>query len=106
MSKPQGTVRPLGLAVVLAIGFGAVFAVAAVWAISIWAELYMNRGYEHVVVRTDGTPLIEQPSSRMYGDVTFRALDGKEVPCPKGRTSRLEGALPRHAEPGRHVSVD
>ena len=42
MSKPQGILRPLGLALVLAIGFGAVFAVAAAWGISIWEGLHQQ----------------------------------------------------------------
>ncbi len=43
MSKQTGILRPLGLALVLAIGFGAVFALAAAWGISIWEGLHQNR---------------------------------------------------------------
>ena len=61
MSKPQGIVRPLGLALVLAIGFGAVFALAAGWGIAIWEGLHPNHCVsENLVVRADGTPLIQR----------------------------------------------
>ena len=108
MSKPQGLLRPLGLALVLALGFAVVFAVAAAWARSIWESLHgavVNErvvvrtehqshgkvtqvtevnaagGSESLVVREDGTPSIER---WRYDDgnrrVTYHALDGSAVP--------------------------
>ncbi|MGA2068235.1 MAG: hypothetical protein ABSG86_24900 [Thermoguttaceae bacterium] len=85
MSKPQGILRPLGLALVLAIGFGAVLALAAEWGIKIWEGLRrQNRVSEGLVVRADGTPLIQRNTYDEYQTVTFRELeDGREVPRPK-----------------------
>jgi hypothetical protein len=81
MSKPQGILRPLGLALVLAIGFGAVYGLAAGWSITIWQGLQrQNRVYETLVVRPDGTPLILRNMFGDYQDMTLRALDGSEVP--------------------------
>ncbi len=93
MSKPQGIVRPLGLAVILALGFGAVFAFFARWGISIWEGLYPNRYVnQDLVVRADGTPLIQHYAYDGYQHVTYYALDGSEVPRPKENESWLESA--------------
>ncbi len=92
MSKQTGIVRPLGLALLLAIGFGAVYGLAAGWGISIWEALQQpNHAYENLVVRADGTPLIERNSYGGYQNVTFHALDGREVPDPKQRGGLLAG---------------
>jgi hypothetical protein len=93
MSKPQGIFRPLGLALVLAVGFGAVFAFAAAWGMAIWEGLRrQNRAYENLVVRGDGTPLILRNTFDGYQNMTLYALDGSEVPRPKENESWLEGA--------------
>jgi len=85
MSKPPGTVQPLGMALVLAIGFGGVFAIAALWGISIWEGPSASvNAYENLVVRADGTPLIQHNAFNGFEFVvTYTALDGKEVSVPK-----------------------
>ncbi len=103
MSKPTGILRPLGLAAVLAIGFGAVFALAAGWGISIWDSLrHGERVGESVMVRQDGTPLIQCNRYDGYqSHATYHTLDGSEVPEPVEHVTNLwlEGASLRM--PGR-----
>ena len=126
MSKPQGLLRPLGLALVLALGFAVVFAVAAAWARSIWESLHgagaservvvrtehqangrvtqvtevnADSGGESLVVREDGTPLIQRWTNDGYRNaairtLNLRALEGREVPGHKEKEveSWLDGA--------------
>jgi hypothetical protein len=96
MSKQTGVFRRLGLALVLAIGFGAASALATSWAISIWESLHTSRSpWDSLVVCADGTPLIQRYTT--YDDyrqvVTYHDLDsGREVPNPKEHESWLTGA--------------
>ena len=103
MSKPQGIVRPLGLALVLAIGFGTVFALAVAWGISIWESLRQRDQSQRIlVVRADGTPLIQRYTcQRRYQTRSFHALDGSEVPDSIENESLLQSAylaIARHDE--------
>jgi len=83
MRKATGTVRRLGLAVVLAVGFGAVYGFACGWGISIWQGLHVRPAgvYEYLTVRADGTPLIQR---NVYSEgraaATYHAMNGAEVP--------------------------
>ena len=89
MSKLRGIFPPLGLALVLAIGFGTVFGFAAGWGISIWDGLqHQEQVAESLVVRADGTPLIKRQTydrdQYQYREIeTFHALNGGEVPGVK-----------------------
>lgn len=105
MSKPQGILRPLGLALVLAIGFGAVFALVGGWGISIWDSLQQrNRVNESLVVRWDGTPLIERYPYNDYGSRTYRKLvDDSEVPPSKVDERWLAGGILLTPRPGESV---
>ncbi|MGA2256110.1 MAG: hypothetical protein ABSG53_15795 [Thermoguttaceae bacterium] len=95
MCKQTGILRPLGLALVLVIGFGTVLALAAAWGISIWEGLYRERTYENVVVRADGTPLIQRYTYDGYQNVTYHALDGSDLPGSKENSNEnwLGGAF-------------
>ena len=95
MSKPTGILRPLGLALVLAIGFGAVFALIAGWGISIWEGLHRESAFENLVVRADGMPLIRRYEYfGTYNNETFRALDGSAVPSPKNEDWLVGAVVP------------
>jgi hypothetical protein len=94
MYKPSGIVRPIGLALVLAIGFGTVFALVVVWGASIWQSLHVTHSsYENLIVREDGTPLIQRTTYDRYQQVVaLRALDGSQV-APSGMANdSLTGA--------------
>src|SRR5208282_3645427 len=104
MSKQTGILRPLGLALVLAIGFGAVFGVVAAWGVSIWEGLYRTNVSDNkgLVVRADGTPLIQRYVYNGMGSVvTYYELGGREVPgsMQKEGENLLGGAV--LAVPGR-----
>jgi hypothetical protein len=95
MYKPSGIVRPIGLAIVLAIGFGTVFALVVVWGASIWESLHATSGsYENLIVRADGTPLIQRTTYDRYQQiVTLHALDGSQVaPRDMASADSLTGA--------------
>jgi hypothetical protein len=108
MSQPTAIIRPLGLATVLAVGFGVAYAILGAWCYAIWEGFHPEgsvsesvvvqadgttttreivvddpRGNESLVVREDGTPLIEHNSYRRgYEKKTFRTLRGAEVTIP------------------------
>jgi len=80
MPKRQPVVRPLFLATILAVGFGAVIAVAMVWCLTIVGGLLQpERTRENYVVLSDGVPLIESYKGNDYENSTFRTLEGKEI---------------------------
>jgi hypothetical protein len=82
MSKPQGIIRPLGLALVLAAGAWAVYALVGCWGLVIWESLQRYaRTFESLKVAADGRPLIQRiVYDSGQQSVTFRALDGSDVP--------------------------
>ena len=92
-SKPREILRPLGLALVLAVGFAAVFAIGVAMAffaarcIVICAERRQTPVYGSLAVRADGTPLVVR---YLQGRMTCHALDGRELPEPRAE----EGWLP------------
>ncbi|MGO9110871.1 MAG: hypothetical protein ACLP9L_16745 [Thermoguttaceae bacterium] len=92
MSKQAGILRPLSLALVVAIGFGTVFALAVGWGISIWQGLYQERVSESLLVRADGTPVIVRYTYSGYQMVTYHALDGSPASGPKMGENWLQGA--------------
>lgn len=102
MSKPQGIFRPLGLALVLAIGCGTVLGLAVAWGVSIWESLReRDHVNEFLVVRGDGTPLIQRYMSYDYQTVTFHTLEGDNAPAPKENETWLQAAylpVPRSNE--------
>ncbi len=74
--------------------FGAVFALAAGWGITIWEGLRPNRVVnETLIIRPDGTPVIQCCVLNGYAGVTYRALDGNELPPAKGTNPSLGGIL-------------
>ncbi|MGO8689817.1 MAG: hypothetical protein ACLQLG_09290 [Thermoguttaceae bacterium] len=94
MSKRQGIVRPLGLALVLAIGLAAVLALAATWGIAIWQGLRPSRVVsETLFILPDDTPVINRYVSDAWPNVTYRDLNGKELPPATGENSSLGGVL-------------
>ena len=94
MSKPTGIVRPLGLALVLAAGFGTVFAAVAGWGIALWEGMRRQANVnQYVSVRADVTPLIRRDTyDTAFRNETYYALDGSEVPRPDEDTNWLSGA--------------
>jgi hypothetical protein len=96
MPKPRGIIRPLGQAIVLAIGFGSLFAIAVAWGLSILESILPGDDSfrESLVVCADGTPLIQRSTwFQGYPKSTYHALNGSEVPGPKGENyNLLEGA--------------
>jgi hypothetical protein len=88
MSKERGILRQLGLALVLAIGFGTLFGIAVAWGITIWDGLRARNivAYESLIVGADGAGfgrvLIQRTSYSEYtNDVKHYGLDGGEVPA-------------------------
>jgi hypothetical protein len=88
--KPTGIFRPIGMALVLAIGFGSVFGIVVAWGVGIYVlfskgtpQVYFEN--ESLLVRSDGTPLIEHNAffTGLGGVATYHAIDGNEVPGPK-----------------------
>ena len=91
MSKPRGILRPLGLAVVLAIGFGAVFALAAAWGIAIWQGLRPESRRQREPGRPRGRHALHSTLCvrRLSAIRRTMRLDGSEVPRPQGGESLL-----------------
>jgi hypothetical protein len=95
MFKPQGIVRPLGMALAITLGFGTVLGLVVGWGMTIWDGLqskhYIN---DSLLVGADGTPLIHRyhTYNAYYQKETFHALDGGEVPNPKENRHFLQGA--------------
>ena len=77
MQKRIGIVQPLLLAIVVAVGFGVVWAVLVNWGIST-AEDLCGPGwmYETVAFRMDGTPVLQTCRGRNDNNTTYRTLDG------------------------------
>ena len=104
MSKRQGIVRPLGLALVLAIGLGAVLALAVSWGIAIWQGLRPNRVIsETLIILPDDTPVINRYVSDSYPGVTYRTWMARSCRPPRGAflsSGRLSvNAPPRRPDP-------
>ncbi len=91
MSKQKRIVGALGLALVLALGFATVYAVAVAWGGSCW-EAFAGRQRsfnEHLVVSVDGTPLIQRTTYNedyQSNKIEFRTLGGKEVASADKKT--------------------
>ncbi len=107
MTKQKGILRPLGLALILALGFEIVIAVVFGWCIGTWQSLRpRERGVnESLTIRLDGTPLIQsttfhQYTANGYNDITtYRKLDGSAVSLLRQDEEWLNGAsltIPRY----------
>jgi hypothetical protein len=83
MSKQNAVLRPLGIAIVLAVGFEFAIGLLALWGIAIYGELGGTRNYEweQILILKDGTPIIYHYA---HFDGTsksnYRTLEGKELP--------------------------
>jgi hypothetical protein len=88
----------MGIALVVAIGLEIVIVVVAGWGISVWENMRIrNSVNESMMVRSDGTPVIQSTSfysysGHSYNTVTYRALDGSTVPRPGEKDRWLKGA--------------
>ncbi len=93
MCKLREILPPLGLAVVLAIGFGVVLALAAGWGTAVWHGLRQNRVVsENLEIRPDGTPVIQRcVYDSSVTTATYHGLDGRELPPVKGGNPSLGG---------------
>jgi hypothetical protein len=89
-------VRPLLLALTLALGFGAVWGCAALWGVEIARNLQPDQeSYEELYIQMDGTPVI-LTFKRNYRERDVRTLDG--VPVTQFRPA---SAAPLAAPPQR-----
>lgn len=80
MQKRIGIVRPLLLAIVVAVGFGIVWAVLVNWGISTTKDLFgPGWMYEGVAFRMDGTPVLQTRRGRDENNTTYRTLDGAAI---------------------------
>lgn len=80
MQKRIGIVQPLLLAIVIAVGFGIVWAVLVNWGISTTEDLFGPEWmYEGVAFRMDGTPVLQTCRGRNENNVTYRTLDGTAI---------------------------
>ena len=108
MSKPSGVFRPLSLALVLAVGFGAVFALVVAGALRSGRACARDAVRESLIVRVDGTPLIQRNVyNGFHTVVTYHALDGSDVPGPKENKNEnlANGSLFCQCRAGHHDAV-
>ncbi len=99
MNRPSVIFQPLSMALVLALGFGTVFAVAGAWGFATWESLHSNRDdlgeQKSLVVRADGTPLIRcivNNGNGYQSAKTYRTLDGSELPSHSSGEDFLSSA--------------
>jgi len=107
MNDPKSRLfRPLLWAATLAIGFGTFWALLVVWpATAIEGARQVAQGdtvfWEQLVVRSDGTPLIESTPRANRSHSTYRDLSGRAQEAPDG-SDLLPGLSMRgeHGKPG------
>jgi hypothetical protein len=98
MPKRQPIVQPVLLAVALALGAGAVWAVAVGWGMMVGEQLLQGeRVYQSLQFQLDGTPLVHTRTGGYYSVETYHTLDGKEVPAEEVRGGVYPAML--HAPP-------
>ncbi len=89
MFKQNAILQPLGLATILALGFGVVIGLLVSWGIVFYGETTGLRNYywEQIQILKDETPIIEHHA---YSDGSsrydYRTLDGKALPKSKDIT--------------------
>lgn len=77
MNTRNAIVGALGLAALLALGFGAVWGGATLWALDIARNLTQGDVvYEDLYIQIDGTPVIQQSQGRRFVERTVRTLEG------------------------------
>ena len=96
--------RPLLWAVTLAIGFGTVWTLAGVWLFAAIDSARQGRegdAYEQLVVRSDGTPLIESTPRDNLSQSTYRDLGGRaEEPPDQSHMLPQVPMAGEHGKPG------
>lgn len=105
MPKRNAIVQPALLAVSLAVGAGAVWAVVVIWCDTLISQLgTRDRVSESVVYRLDGTPLIHRREGDYpYYAEAYRTLDGKAIPSDE--TQRQTYARPLYGPPPERMHV-
>jgi len=101
MSSPSAIVRPLVLALLVALGVGLAWAALVGWSAAVVEQFARSdRLRKYVHVRIDGTPLVRTylSDNYRYGDWTESTLDGEPVEIQAGQPS-LSGARLRLPEP-------
>ena len=92
MSRRTGIIQPLALSLVVALGFGMVWAVLTDWAVNAAKDLLgCEKAWEYINFRMDGTPVIERYESPPAGGVAFRDLDGRPLVISR-QEAWLQGA--------------
>lgn len=80
MSKQNAILRPLGLATVLALGFGLVIGILFSWGYGVWEEINRsNMDLDRLTILLDGTPLI---AGYHDGKYEYHTIDGKKIKLP------------------------
>src|SRR3972149_3554003 len=82
MSKRNAIIQPLGLATILALGFGFLIFLLGMWIINIYEESkrHQEMVFENILILDDGKPvIIRQSNAKGDWKTDFRDLSGKEI---------------------------
>jgi hypothetical protein len=105
MPKRITRIQPFLLALILALGFGIVWAVLVMWAVDRARDILApEKEYEYVQFRRDGTPVVRSIIGRGYSEnYTYRTLDGNPITIPREerwlRSPYLAGPKDREYSP-------
>jgi hypothetical protein len=89
MYKRNAILQPLGLAMVLAVGFGVLFAFIAIWILTTYQRI-TETPRDKLQILLDGTPIIVQNHD---GIDVYHGLDGKIITLPKYDVFSHSGGL-------------